>query len=110
MAFYKDYQGERRLSIDERINGSRLLAMEVSQKEDFYGKFNFDGTMTVYRFEKLFLERFGLIVQVFRKSANLWLVTAGTDLLTFNDWEQIGREMTLLLERSELVGYQQAHA
>ena len=44
LAFYKDYQGERRLTIDERINGSRLLAMEISQKEDFYGKFNFDGT------------------------------------------------------------------
>ncbi len=110
LAFYKDYQGERRLTIDERINGSRLLAMEVSQKEDFYGKFNFDGTMTVYRFEKLFLDKFGLIVQVFRKSANLWLVTAGTDLLTLNDQEQIGREMTLLLERSEPVGFQQARA
>ena len=106
LAFYKDYQGERRLTIDERINGSRLLAMEISQKEDFYGKFNFDGTMTVYRFEKLFLDKFGLIVQIFRKSANLWLVTAGTDLLTLNDQEQIGREMTLLLQRSEPVGYQ----
>jgi hypothetical protein len=79
--------------------------MEVSKKEDFYGKLQFDGTMTVYKFEKLLLEKFGLITQVFRKSANLWLVTAGTDLLTLNDQEQIGREMTQLLERTEPIDY-----
>ncbi len=105
LAFYPESQAERRLTIDERINASRLLAMEVSKKEDFYGKIHFDGTMTVYKFEKLLLEKFGLITQVFRKSANLWLVTAGTDLLTLNDQEQIGREMTQLLERTEPIDY-----
>jgi hypothetical protein len=38
LAFYKDYQGERRLTIDERINGSRLLAMEISKKRIFMEK------------------------------------------------------------------------
>lgn len=43
------------------------------------GEIELDGQMTVAQLEHLFEDRFGLHVQVFRRSASLWLQTTATD-------------------------------
>jgi hypothetical protein len=48
------------------------------------------GEMTVKEFESVMEEKFGLHVQVFRKSANLWLQTAATDGWTLDKQEGKG--------------------
>ncbi|NNF36232.1 MAG: hypothetical protein HKN68_19165 [Saprospiraceae bacterium] len=49
-----------------------------------------NGEMTVKEFESIMEENFGLHVQVFRKSANLWLQTAATDGWTLDKQEGKG--------------------
>jgi len=46
------------------------------------GDITIDPNMSVLVFEQLFEEKFGLNVQVFRKSGNIWIQTSVTDYLT----------------------------
>ena len=46
------------------------------------GDIKIDANMTVLVFEQLFEDKFGLHVQVFRKSGKIWLQTSVTDYLT----------------------------
>ena len=46
------------------------------------GDIAIDPNMTVLVFEQLFEDKFGLHVQVFRKSGNIWIQTSVTDYLT----------------------------
>ena len=52
-------------------------------------------TMKVSQLEEAFLKTFGLNVQVFRKSNNLWLQTTITDNWTLEKQNQNGREMNI---------------
>ena len=47
--------------------------------------------MPVWQVERLFKEEYGLYVQVFRKSGNLWLETSVTDDLTLEQQNAKGR-------------------
>lgn len=48
------------------------------------GDFSVKGDMTVADFEQKFFEKYGLNVQVFRKSGNLWMQTTSTDSWTLD--------------------------
>jgi hypothetical protein len=52
---------------------------------------NIDGEMTVKDFEDMMEKEYGLHVQVFRKSASLWLQTATTDHWTLSKQEGKGK-------------------
>ena len=54
------------------------------------GDFAVDGELTVADFEQRFLKKYGLNVQVFRKSGNLWMQTTSTDHWTLNDQNRKG--------------------
>jgi hypothetical protein len=43
--------------------------------------------------EKLFRQKFGLFVQVFRKSGKQWLLTTATDGFTLKQQNELGEEM-----------------
>ncbi len=51
-------------------------------------------SMTVFEFEKLFEDRFGLHVQVFRKSGRIWLETTATDNWTLASQNEQGKELS----------------
>jgi hypothetical protein len=51
--------------------------------------------MTVTDFENAFMDQFGLSVQVFRRSGNLWLETTITDYWTLKQQNDHGREITV---------------
>lgn len=44
--------------------------------------------------EKIFLDKFGITMQVFRKSGNLWLETTITDNWTLKQQNEHGKEIT----------------
>lgn len=54
------------------------------------GEFNVTKDMTVRDFEQQVYERFGLNVQVFRKSGNLWMQTTSTDDWTLQEQNRKG--------------------
>lgn len=51
-------------------------------------------SMTVGQFEKSFLEKFGVMIQVSRKSGTVWLETTMTDRWTLKQQNDHGRELS----------------
>ena len=54
------------------------------------GDFYIDPQMAVAEFEQKFRENYGLNVQVFRKSGNLWMQTTATDFWTLAEQDRKG--------------------
>lgn len=57
------------------------------------GRLVFDETMKVSAFESKLQDEFGLSVQVFRKSGNVWLETSATDTWTLRQQNDEGAEL-----------------
>ena len=73
---------------------NNLTVSEVSKKvED--EELSFDKSMSVSKLEEVFSKTFGLNVQVFRKSNNLWLQTTITDNWSLDKQNQNGAEMNI---------------
>jgi hypothetical protein len=56
------------------------------------GAFSVDPTMTVAEFEQKMQNEYGLPVQVFRKSGDLWLETVQTDKLSLGHQNEMGAD------------------
>ena len=80
-----EYNAEPKL---RRISGNKVVA-EIS-KFNASGRIDMDGKRTVSQIENDFHEAFGLSVQVFRKSGNLWIETTLTDSWTLDKQNQEG--------------------
>src|SRR5437899_740192 len=78
--FFKKHHGERKSSPKEEVISP---SESISNLEAFHysGFVNINGKRTVGMVENDFWDKFGLSVQVFRKSGNLWIETSLTD-----DW------------------------
>ncbi|HEY8399251.1 MAG TPA: hypothetical protein VIK80_15020 [Flavihumibacter sp.] len=74
------------------IRSTRPLGELNLLKEE--GELEISPTMTVASFEQSMIQRFGLAVQVFRKSGNLWLETTMTDQWTLGQQNEHGREIS----------------
>ena len=58
------------------------------------GELVFSGEDKVGTIEKKLLEKFGLAVQIFRRSGDNWLLTSSTDDYTLNRQNALGKEMS----------------
>jgi len=58
------------------------------------GDIQISGEMTVAEVEKLFATKYGLYVQVFRRSGKLWLETTATDSWTLKYQNEQGKELS----------------
>jgi hypothetical protein len=58
------------------------------------GVLEFSDSMTVSDFEEKFQKEFGLSVQVFRRSGNVWLETSATDSWTLEQQNSEGAELS----------------
>ncbi len=63
------------------------------RKNNLSGTININGVMKVAELESAFSKTFGLAVQVFRKSGNVWLQTTATDEWTLAAQNQKAMEM-----------------
>ena len=87
--FYtKEHKSGEGSAVESQINNRKKIAELVNNINDT--EIPLSGDMTVKEFESLFEDKFGLHVQVFRKSANLWLQTAATDEWTLEKQEGKG--------------------
>jgi hypothetical protein len=81
---YKGSPARDMLSEPEKL----LSRVEAKPHE---GVLYIEPEMPVWQVERLFKEEYGLYVQVFRKSGNLWLETSITDDLTLEQQNAKGR-------------------
>lgn len=76
--FYSgEHQPGQGSPIEHRLDSRKTIGKVRKTHEE--GDMRIDGRMKVSTFEQKFLETYGLNVQVFRKSGNLWIQTTSTD-------------------------------
>jgi hypothetical protein len=78
-------------SKDKMIPTNEILNRLYSQKP--FGKIAFTKQTTVSELEENFLNKFGICMQVFRKSGNIWLETTSTDDWTLEQQNEEGRSL-----------------
>ena len=74
----------------EKIDPGKIIA-EVRSKHNT-GDLSINGHLKVKSLEKHFADDYGLSVQVFRKSGDLWLQTTSTDEWTLSDQNEHGQQ------------------
>jgi hypothetical protein len=86
------YSGQHRPGegspVDERLDSQKTIGEVRTIDEE--GDMRISGRMKVGTFEQKFLEKYGLNVQVFRKSGNLWIQTTSTDSWSLNQQNRKG--------------------
>lgn len=87
--------GEGSARKDLLANDLQLSKVRTKFAED---TLSFKSSMSVKELEQLFDERFGLFVQVFRKSGDTWLETTKTDDWTLDALNNKGYEHEMPIE------------
>ena len=77
-----------------KITGNYKLKDAWVWKKD-NGSLELRDSMSVLELENAFMDNFGLSVQVFRKSGNIWLETTMTDDWTLKQQSDHGKEISL---------------
>ena len=88
---YKYSSGRMGSDIKEKLNKTVLLNDAGAFRE---GELEVTDSMTVGKLEKAFYEKFGMNVQVSRKSGTIWLETTMTDRWTLKQQNEHGRELS----------------
>jgi len=90
--FFRIVSGQpARYSKDNMISWDEITGN--LQKKKRAGKIVFTGETPVSEIEQEFLKRFGLYVQVFRKSGNIWLETTSTDDWSLEQQNEEGKSL-----------------
>lgn len=92
--FFKKSHGINKPSPAQRMFAHSLAISEArTSKEEGY--LELGPEMTVAELEQSFWTKYGLSVQVFRKSGNLWLETTMTDKWTLSQQNKHGLEISM---------------
>lgn len=70
------------------------VTLEQCRIKNDGGALEFDEHITVGELEEKFAEQFGLYIQVFRRSGNLWLETTATDNWSLHHQNEQGKELS----------------
>ena len=89
--FYKKSNGRLGSVVKQKLVKTVLLNNAGNGRE---GVMEIADSMTVGQLEKSFYDRFGMVVQVSRKSGTLWLETTMTDSWTLGQQNEHGRELS----------------
>ncbi len=90
--FYNNTNGKLGTFLNQKLNGTMLLDRAGNKRE---GGIQLLDSMTIEALEKTFQNRFGMLVQVSRKSGSVWLQTTMTDNWTLKQQNEHGRELSL---------------
>ena len=93
--FYSSFHKPGEGSDKKKKLDSELTVGEVCKLSGNESSITINGSMKVSEFEKAFKDTFGLSVQVFRKSNNLWLQTTITDGWSLSKQNQSAIEMNV---------------
>lgn len=93
LEFYKLQTGDPALTVKKHMAHTATLKTAGMKLDG--GVLDIPNEMTVNELEHLFLKKFGLNVQVSRKSGVLWLETTMTDSWTLQKQNEHGREVSV---------------
>ncbi len=99
--FFKNSHEENEPSQKKELIKENIPLMELTGKKKS-GEFEFSPLTTVAEFEKRMHDDYGLNVQVFRQSGNVWLVTTVTDSLTLQSQNALGMEKMNAADQPDL--------
>ena len=91
LEFYRNTTGRLGSTIRQNLIKSVLLNEAGNHKE---GDLELTDSMTVGQLEQSFYDKFGMMVQVSRKSGTIWLETTMTDNWTLKQQNEHGRELS----------------
>jgi len=94
LEFFKKSHEETEPSHKKEMIQSDAEISRISHNKK-YGAFNLTPATTVVGLETALRDEFGLNVQVFRKSGNVWLETTVTDNLTLQTQNALGEERSV---------------
>jgi hypothetical protein len=106
LGFFLDKNKDHAHTADEQIHNMKMSIGAIREKE-VDGDLRIEGSMSTKEVEVAFRDRFGLEVQVFRKSGNTWLVTSNTDERTLNEQNASAKEMSQPAEMPDMPDYQE---
>jgi hypothetical protein len=90
--FRRGKTGENHYAADRLL--AETLKVDEAWKTKEPGEIKVEDETKVKELEKSFLEKFGLAIQVFRKSGNLWLETTMTDNWSLKQQNDHGKEIS----------------
>jgi hypothetical protein len=96
--FFVNGNGGKHSSLAKKRIASGTKIIETG-KNTLFGTVDLSDTMTVSDLEKKLKEHFGLAIQVFRKSGNIWLETTMTDNWTLRQQNEHGKEISTVQVR-----------
>jgi hypothetical protein len=106
LGFFVDRNNDGKLSADEEMKHRNIILGSFKEFKN-EGEIEITDSTSVVDLENLFNERFGLDVQVFRKSSNLWLITTKTDNWTIDQQNKQAKEMSNPVAAPEPTDYQE---
>ena len=106
LGFFVDRNSDGNYSASEEMKNHKTELGSFAQLKT-EGELEITGDTVVQELEKTFSDRFGLDVQIFHKSASLWLVTTKTDNWTLAQHNQKGKDMANPLTAPEPTDYQE---
>ena len=83
---------EKMYSLNKLLPQDSTIGEIWKRKED--AEIDINENTRVKDLEKTFMDKFGLTIQIFRKSGNLWLETTMTDNWTLKQQNEHGKEIT----------------
>jgi len=92
--FFKQEHGFQQASAEKQRLPAKLKISEAGKGFLKEGEIELSDLMTVGEFERDMQDRFGLSMQVFRKSGNIWLETTMTDSWTLKQQNDHGKEIS----------------
>lgn len=92
--------GKPGLAARQKLNKTSSLAIAGMRAE---GELEINDSMTVGQLEKTFRDKFGITVQVSRKSGTLWLETTMTDNWTLQQQNGHGKELSEPLKKNNTI-------
>lgn len=102
--FYETHHDLHEASLKKKLLDANLILKNIKSLKSF-GTLSLSSEEKVADVERNFFEIYGLNVQVFRKSANLWLQTTATDNWTLEHQNEIGKE-SLKTENTEIPDFE----
>ena len=89
--FYKEKYSENEVSTKDRISSDKIISEQA--KSFKHNSLDTTSSQTVAEVEKEFYEKFGITMQVSRKSGRIWIETSKTDDRTLESQNDLGKTM-----------------
>lgn len=100
MEFFRNMAEAEKKHQPNKVLPHHITIGEIWKKKEA-AEIEIDENTRVKDLEKNFLDKFGVTIQVFRKSGNLWLETTMTDNWTLKQQNEHGKEITLGKSKDE---------